>query len=346
MVSWHDPVPEQGPVQPAKAEPVFATADSCTTVPKLNSSVQVVPQFIPFGLLVTIPIPVPVSATVRVAPPRPKPAATDSAEFISTWQAPVPEQAPVHPVNVEPGSAAAISWTVVPLPKLAWQVGPQFMPPGTLVTIPLPEPVSDSVSWFDCGGRGLPVDCAPQPRRNSNCRRLAAERDSLSRVFMAGRRICVSSSSLGGKANSSRSLNGIRRSASRLQSAPLMSILESQLPRFEAPACMHVRLPFTIAASLGLVSLALVVWAYFSIWGYIWFRLPYEPGPRSATRSSTVYGAVPIKKGSKPLTCIHFGFGKVSVGVKHSTQLRSNPLVRYQRVIHFKPFVLDMVRKR
>ena len=103
MESWHDPVPEQAPVQPAKVEPVFATAVSCTGVPMLKPAVQVVPQLIPVGLLVTVPIPVPVSATVRVAPLRSKPAVTDSTEFISTWHDPVPEQAPVQPVNVESG---------------------------------------------------------------------------------------------------------------------------------------------------------------------------------------------------------------------------------------------------
>jgi hypothetical protein len=183
--SWHDPVPEQAPVQPAKVEPLFATAVSCITVPMLKPAVQVVPQFIPFGLLVTVPIPVPVSATVRVAPLRLKPAVTDTIEFISTWQDPVPEQAPVQPVNVESGSAAAISWTVVPLLKLARQVGSQLMPPGILVTVPLPEPASDSASWFDFGGLGFPVGDVPQPRRGRNNRRLAAERSSLSRVFMS-----------------------------------------------------------------------------------------------------------------------------------------------------------------
>ena len=118
MESWHDPVPEQAPVQPAKVEPVFATAVSCTGVPMLKPAVQVVPQLIPVGLLVTAPIPVPVSATVTVAPLRSKPAVTDSTEFISTWHDPVPEQAPVQPVNVESGSATAVSWTVVPLLKL------------------------------------------------------------------------------------------------------------------------------------------------------------------------------------------------------------------------------------
>src|SRR5262245_44171686 len=109
MVSRHDPVPEQAPVQPAKVEPVFAAAVSCTTVPRLKSAVQIVPQFIPVGLLVTIPIPVPVSAIVRVATLRSKPAVTDTTAFISTWHDPVPEQAPVQPINFESASGAAVN---------------------------------------------------------------------------------------------------------------------------------------------------------------------------------------------------------------------------------------------
>jgi hypothetical protein len=33
---------------------------------------------------------------------------------------------------------------------------------------------------------------------------------------------------------------------------------------------LHLRKAFAIAAYSGLISLALAVWAYFSIWGYVW----------------------------------------------------------------------------
>jgi len=33
---------------------------------------------------------------------------------------------------------------------------------------------------------------------------------------------------------------------------------------------LHFRKAFAIAAYSGLISLALVAWAYFSIWGYVW----------------------------------------------------------------------------
>jgi len=35
---------------------------------------------------------------------------------------------------------------------------------------------------------------------------------------------------------------------------------------------LHFKMASKIAASLGLVSLALAVWAYFSIWGFVWFQ--------------------------------------------------------------------------
>ncbi len=33
---------------------------------------------------------------------------------------------------------------------------------------------------------------------------------------------------------------------------------------------LHLRKAFAIAAYSGLIALALAVWAYFSIWGYVW----------------------------------------------------------------------------
>lgn len=33
---------------------------------------------------------------------------------------------------------------------------------------------------------------------------------------------------------------------------------------------LHLRKAFAVAAYSGLISLALAVWAYFSIWGYVW----------------------------------------------------------------------------
>ena len=35
---------------------------------------------------------------------------------------------------------------------------------------------------------------------------------------------------------------------------------------------LHLRTAFSVVASLGLVALAMATWAYFAIWGYVWFR--------------------------------------------------------------------------
>jgi len=53
---------------------------------------------------------------------------------------------PLQPVKVEPLSGVAVSVTVEPATKLARQVGPQEMPDGEDVTVPLPVPPLDTVS--------------------------------------------------------------------------------------------------------------------------------------------------------------------------------------------------------
>ena len=60
----HVPVPVQAPDQPANVEPEVAAAVSVTCVPLAKLALQVAPQLIPEGLLVTVPAPVPASATV------------------------------------------------------------------------------------------------------------------------------------------------------------------------------------------------------------------------------------------------------------------------------------------
>jgi hypothetical protein len=60
----------------------------------------VAPQVIPAGLLVTVPVPVPLFATVRVKFWSVKVAVTLLAASMVTAHAPVPEHAPLQPVNV------------------------------------------------------------------------------------------------------------------------------------------------------------------------------------------------------------------------------------------------------
>src|SRR5438876_9580094 len=66
-VTTHDPVPEQPPpLQPPKVEPAAGAAVSVTAVPFVKLAVQVAPQLIPAGELLTVPFPVPAGVTVRV----------------------------------------------------------------------------------------------------------------------------------------------------------------------------------------------------------------------------------------------------------------------------------------
>lgn len=68
-----------------------------------------------------------------------KVAPTVLAAVIVTEQIPVPEQAPVHPLNRLPADGVAVSVTCVPALKAVWQLVPQLMPRGLLLTLPLPD---------------------------------------------------------------------------------------------------------------------------------------------------------------------------------------------------------------
>ena len=56
IVTVHVPVPVQAPLQPAKTRLPTTRAVSVTTVPLLKALLQVVPQLMPAGLLVTVPL--------------------------------------------------------------------------------------------------------------------------------------------------------------------------------------------------------------------------------------------------------------------------------------------------
>jgi hypothetical protein len=55
---------------------------------------------------------------------------------------------PVQPANTEPDAGAAVSFTDVPLGKLAWQAAPHAIPAGSLLTVPVPSPAFDVASMY------------------------------------------------------------------------------------------------------------------------------------------------------------------------------------------------------
>ncbi len=75
-----------------------------------------------------------------------KSAVADLLEFIVTEQVPMPEQAPLQPLKLDPADGVAVRTTDVRELKLAAHSGPQVIPAGLLVTIPLPAPVFVTVN--------------------------------------------------------------------------------------------------------------------------------------------------------------------------------------------------------
>ena len=65
MVTAQEPVPLQSPDHPANSEPASAEAVRVTLVSTAKSWLQVEPQLMPLGELVTVPLPAPDLETVR-----------------------------------------------------------------------------------------------------------------------------------------------------------------------------------------------------------------------------------------------------------------------------------------
>jgi hypothetical protein len=117
------------PVVPGKA---VSTKPNTALLPGVVVTVEELPCPIPIvtGLLALLKVAVTAVAAVNV-----------------TTQVPVPVQPPpLHPANVEPSAAAAVSVTAVPLAKFAAQVVGQLIPAGALVTVPVPLPASATVN--------------------------------------------------------------------------------------------------------------------------------------------------------------------------------------------------------
>jgi hypothetical protein len=113
ILTEHDPVPVQAPVQPANDQPGVGAAISVTVLSVANEAVHVWPQSIPAGWLVTLPLPVTVTASGNcVGRARTNvavisyvfPGSTGSMVHLSSPHGP-------NPSNADPGSAVALSVT-------------------------------------------------------------------------------------------------------------------------------------------------------------------------------------------------------------------------------------------
>jgi hypothetical protein len=164
METVQAPVPEQPPpLQPAKVDPTDGPAVRVTEIPFAKLALQVAPQLIPAGELVTVPPPAPALETVSVCEELLNVAGTFWAAFIVTTHVPVPEQPPpLQPAKVDPAEGNAVNVTTVAVAKLALQVAPQLMPAGKLVTVPPPVPALLTVSvWPTCMVTFVAADAMP-----------------------------------------------------------------------------------------------------------------------------------------------------------------------------------------
>jgi phage tail protein X len=135
------PVPEHAPLHPANIELAAAEAVSVICVPCTKPAEHVVGQLMPVGLLVTLPDPETVTVSVWVGS---NVAVTALAAITATLQARVPEQAPLHPPNVEFGPGEAVRVTSVPRVNIPEHDVGQLIPVGLLVTFPGPFDVTVS----------------------------------------------------------------------------------------------------------------------------------------------------------------------------------------------------------
>jgi hypothetical protein len=115
----------------------------------LKLALQVAPQLIPGGWLVTVPVPLPERSTVKTggAWTGLKVAVTFSLALSVTVQVGLLLQPPpVQAAKDEFAAAVAVRVTAVPGAKLALQVSPQLIPDGLLATLPEPGPPNAMVS--------------------------------------------------------------------------------------------------------------------------------------------------------------------------------------------------------
>ena len=64
----------------------------------------------------------------------------------------MPAQAPLQPVKIDPGSGVAVSVTMLEAAKFALHVVGHVIPPGALVTLPVPPPRIMTLTFNPVGG--------------------------------------------------------------------------------------------------------------------------------------------------------------------------------------------------
>lgn len=144
-------VPAQLPDQPAKVEPAAAAAVRVTAVFCTKLTAQTPPHDIPSGAEVTVPPPVPVRVTVNVYWVGTGVKLAVQLAFaltITVALTDAPEQLPVHPANVAPAAAVAVSVTAVPCAKVEAQMLPQAIPAGNELTLPEPVPANATLRVY------------------------------------------------------------------------------------------------------------------------------------------------------------------------------------------------------
>jgi hypothetical protein len=135
------PVPVQAPpVQPEKGMPA-GVAVRVILVPAGNGTTQVPGQDTPDGLDDTDPAPRTCNVRVGIV----NVAVTGVLAVRAMMQAPVPLQAPLHPVNVDPAVGVAVRVMAVLFEKDWAQVAGQEIPAGIDVTVPVPTPAMETV---------------------------------------------------------------------------------------------------------------------------------------------------------------------------------------------------------
>jgi len=154
LVPW-----QMAPPYPSKCELALAVLLKVMTVPGAACIRQVPGHLMPAGDEVTVPAPAPSTSTSTVTRPcawAPKAAPTAVSADRVTSQPPVPEQAPLQPVNCMPAAGVAVRCTTAPAVSACEQVEVQLIDPSAEVTVPPPVTVT-----LKTGPEPVPVPVLP-----------------------------------------------------------------------------------------------------------------------------------------------------------------------------------------